>query len=352
MPSKLPAYLFEHLPWDTNSDPIWPATTFLLRRNLAKYPFPPKLKESVAIQIEEKLRDALLEKAHLEDPQFLPSESLAALEKEFLFEQFICQESFQNTLAGQGFMVEKSSRLLTLFNIEDHLQLHLVDNTNNLEKGMRYLLQIENSLSDTLPFAYSPKFGYLTSDPTTCGTAFQITAYLHLPALIHTENLQDALAKQNEEEIETTSLQGTKENFLGDLLMIKNRFTLGVTEENILLSLHSAAMQLVVLEKALREKIKSDKPGDLVDQVSRAFGLLLHSYQLQTKETLNALSLIKLGVDLGWVSGITDQTINKAFFTCRKAHLSCLASPQIPEPKTLPHLRAEMIHKELAAMKI
>lgn len=352
MDTALPDYLFPHIPWEPSADPVWPATTFLLRRNLSKQLFPAKLKENAARLIEEQIKSALFSSSLLEDPRFLPAEALSALEKEFLFEQFICQESFQNCLAGQGFVVEKSSRLLALLNFQDHLHLHFVDCQKDLEKSLHSLFALEQALSKSLSFAFSPKFGYLTSDPSYCGTGLQVTAFLHLPALIHTEKLLDTLAKQNDECIEAFSLQGNLDEFLGDILVLRNRFTLGVTEENSLLSVHNAAMQLVVLEKALRARIKEDKESSLIDNVGRAFGLLMHSYHLQTKETLNALSLMKLGIQLGWISGVSDQTINKVFFQCRKAHLSYLSATPTIEPKELSKKRAELVRRELASMQL
>ncbi len=177
-----------------------------------------------------------------------------------------------------------------------------------------------------------------------------MTAFLHLPALIHKDKLQDALAKQNNEEIEASSMQGSLDEFLGDLVILSNRYTLGVSEENIFYSLHSAAMQFALLEKTLRDHLREDTDSEMKDHVSRAFGLLMHSYQLETKETLDALSLMKLGLDLNWISGITHQAINEVFFQCRRAHLTALSLET--DPKHLLRRRAELIHTKLKPMQL
>ncbi len=347
---NLPTPLVEHIPWGKGSDPIWPATTFVLRRNLNPYIFPLKLKEERASLIESQLKDALLAHAELKNPTFLNAEALSATDKEYLFEHFLRLKAFQSSQKGQGFLVEETASFLALFNIEDHLQLHLTECKNDLEKGWNFLSEIDTSLSKVLDFAYSPKFGYLTSDPSFCGTGFKMTAFLHLPALIQSDKLQDALAKQNDEEIEATSMQGTNDEFLGDLLILSNRFSLGLSEENIFYSIHSAAMQFSLLEKTLRDHLREGANEEMKDHVSRAFGLLMHSYQLQTKETLGALSLMKLGLNLGFVTGVTDQAINEVFFRCRRAHLTTLSLET--NPKHLPRRRAELIHTKLASMQL
>ena len=347
---NLPPYLLEHVPWGKEADPIWPATTFVLRRNLNHHVFPTKLKEDRAHILQSQIKETLLAQASLTNPQFLAAETLTAIEKEFLFEHFLRLEGFQNTLKGQGFLVDSTANFLALFNIEDHLQLHLTECENKLEKGWNSLSELDTKLSSILDFAYSEKFGFLTSDPALSGTGFKMTAFLHLPALIHKDKLQDALAKQNDEEIEASSMQGSMEDFLGDLLILSNRYTLGMSEENIFYSLHSAAMQFSLLEKTLRDHLREDADDEMRDHVSRAFGLLMHSYQLQTKETLDALSLMKLGLDLGWISGVTDQIINEVFFQCRRAHLTSLSLET--DPKHLPRLRAELIHTKLKPMQL
>ncbi len=347
---NLPKPLLDHLPWDESANPIWPATTFLLRRNLKAYPFPSKLKEETARLITSELESALLARSALVSPKALETDSLSAIEKEFLFEHFLRLHAFQSSLKGHGFLIDDTASFLALFNIEDHLQLHLTVCSKELEKGFEKLVRLDTELSNLLEFASTPKFGYLTSDPSFCGTGLKMTVFLHLPALILCNRLQDALAKQNDEEIEASSMQGSLNEFLGDLLILTNRYTLGVSEENIFYSLHAAAMQFSLLERTLRDKLKIEGNEEMKDRVSRAFGLLMHSYQLQTQETLSALSLMKLGLDLGWIAGVSDQVLNEVFFQSRRAHLAALF--QESDPNHLPRRRSELIHSKLGGMQL
>lgn len=348
--TKLPQALLEHLPWGPDADPIWPATTFHLRRNLTHHLFPSKLKKPLAAQLLPQLKEALITHSKVVDPAFFAASDLPALDKEYLFEHFLCREGFQHSLEGQGFLLDNSAKFLALFNIQDHLQLQLTECKNELESAWEHLSKIDTALCNALDFAFSPKFGFLTSDPALSGTGLKITAFLHLPALIHNNGLHDALAKQNEQEIEATNMQGSENDYLGDLLILTNRYTLGTSEDKIFYSIHSSAMELIILEKTLRDHLREERNPEMKNQVSRAFGLLKHSYQLQTKETLNALSLMKLGLDLGWIKGVEDMTINEVFFLCRRAHLAYLFRED--DQSTLPRKRAELIHERLAAMEL
>jgi len=351
-PTKLPKALLEHISWETETNPIWPATSFILRRNLNKFIFPAKMKEEQYHQTLDLIQKNLLSSKELEQPILLKAEEVSALDKEFLFEHFLYMEGFQNTLSGQAFVVDNTSRFLGMVNIEDHLQMQLIDCSGNWESAWNKINQIETAMSQSIEFAFSPRFGYLSSDPFLCGTGLIVLIYLHLPALIHTRQLKEILEKQKDEDVIATGMQGTLDEIVGDIIVLRNHFTLGLSEENILQSLHSMTMKLMALEKTLRSNLQQGKNAELKDHVSRAYGLLLHSYQLQTKEALDALSMMKLGLDLGWIEGITDQKLNEIFFHCRRAHLLLSLPETIADPAEIARKRTEYLHQQMQGIKL
>lgn len=347
----LPASLLQHTPWERDKNPIWLATSLILLRNLNKFKFPPKLSEKETPQTLNPIEKILKTSSELKNPIFLPAEELSSLDKEFLFEHFLCFESFQNAVKGQGFIVDESGGFLAFLNLKNHLQLQLMDSDTNLEGSWARLSKIESDVSKTLDFAFSPKFGYLTSDPTQCGTGLIAISYLHLPALIHTEQLHDTLAKQKDEDLTAMGLEGSLNELVGDLLVLRNHYTLGLSEENIIHALQATTMKLMASEKAIRAHLKTGNNSVIKDQISRAYGLLVHSYQLQTKEALNALSLVKLGIDLGWITEIPSSKLNDIFFKCRRAHLAHVLNEKTIDTQDIARKRAEFIHQQLQGMQ-
>jgi protein arginine kinase len=85
--------------------------------------------------------------------------------------------------------------------------------------------------------------------------------------------------------------------------------------------------------------------------VSRAYAILLHSYQIEAIEALKALSLVKMGLDLEWLKGTSQAALNHLFFACRRAHLLCQYERNISHEE-LPHRRAEFIHKALHGLEL
>ncbi len=351
--NQLPKMLLEHTLWETEINPIWLATSFLLQRNLAKYLFPPKMNERQYEQTLTLLKEQLLQSPSLQHPVWINAQETSTLDKEFLYEHFLCLDSFQNALAGQGFIVDDSVRFLAKINIQNHLQMQLTDCQGKWESAWNALNQIETALGSSLDFAFSPKFGYLTAEPNLCGTGLTVQAYLHLPALIHTGQLTETLLKQKEEGIAVSSIGGNLDEIIGDLVVVSNTFTLGVNEENILHLVHAMAMKLMAIEKMLRTHLQTDHQVMIKDLVCRSFGLLLHSYQLQIKEALGALSLMKLGLNLDWISGITDAKLNALFFQCRRAHLlHALLDPNLTDAQEIAHKRAEYLHKNMEGIRL
>lgn len=346
--SKLPKPLLEHTLWETEINPIWLATSFLLHRNLAKFNFPPKMNERQFEQTLLPLKEQLLKSTMLQNPVWINAAEINPLDKEFLYEHFLCQDIFQNTLGGHGFIVDDSCHFLAEINIQNHLQMQLTDCQGKWENAWNALSQIETAISSSIDFAFSPRFGYLTAEPSHCGTGLNVQAYLHLPALIHMGQLSETLIKQKEEGVTVTSMSGNLEEVIGDLIVVRNTFTLGINEESIIHSVHSMAMKLMAMEKSLRSHLQTENNVAIKDLVCRAFGLLLHSYQLQIKEALSALSLIKLGLQLDWISGITDAKLNTLFFECRRAHLlHALGDLQLTDTQEVARKRAEHLHKNM-----
>ncbi len=343
--SNLPNSMLSHAPWDPSSNPIWPASCFFLHRNIAKYPFPGKLSEREASQLLPLLQKLLLDVPELKAPLYLSAATLSALEKEFLCEHFLAQEGLQNTSEQQAFIIDESAHFLATLNIHDHLSLQWIDCKGKWQQAWESLSKIETSIGNKLEYAFSPKFGYLTSSPALCGTALVVSCYLHLPALILSNKLEESL-KGLDESVQASGLFGQDE-LIGDFIILKNSFTLGPDEGSILKELHRAATLLVLAEKDERLLQQKNPSLELKDKMSRSYGLLNHSYQLDTKEALNALSQIKLGIDLGLVKGISDEEVNELFFRCRRAHLLKSHEKISLDQKELSAARAEYLHKQL-----
>lgn len=354
-PNENPSLIYLEKPWNNNPNSIWLGSSLTLSRNLEKFKFPHKLPTDKRKQVISLVIHDLLKHEQLKNPKFFPAEEMPPVQKEFLVEHFLSQHSFHQTYVGEGFVWDETGEFLAVINLNDHLLLQVLDFQEELEKAWDRLVKLELQLNKSINFAFSSKFGFLTADWTQCGTGMVGYIFLHLPALFYTNQFEDMLKKYQEEGFELTGLQGDPHELVGDIVVFHNLYTLGLTEENILSSLRTLAMKLVMEEKSIREHFKKESEAEVAaikDKVSRAYAILLHSYQIEAVEALKALSLAKLGLDLEWITGTSQVTLNNLLFACRRAHLLCHQGEKKISPEQLPHRRAEFIHQSLKGLEL
>ena len=330
-------------PWEKHSHNVWLASTLSLSRDLQKFKFPAKLDKAREQQVISLIYESLGKCPDLTKPELFRSEDIGPLQKEFLLEHFLIPNGFHQAHGGEGFVIDESAEFLAVFNLVDHLQLNVLDTQQEIEKSWNKLVKIEGYLGKTLDFAFHPRFGFLTANPRNSGTALVVTLYLHIPAVIHTGELSELLEREKEEEVEAVGLQGKTNEMIGDILVARNTCTLGLTEEYILTTMRMLATRAVVAEISIRKKLMENNNEQMKNKVTRALGLLTHSYQLEAIEALNALSLVKLGIEIGWITAPAGINMNQILFNVRRAHLLNLQEEKVDIPD-LPRKRAEFLH--------
>lgn len=343
--------LYSNDHWKNNPNRICLATTLSIYRNIEKFNFPNKLTTDTQKSMIHLVSEPLLQHGGLDEPKLIYAETLDPLYKEYLAEHFLSSEGFYQLHAGEAFVIDKTGTFLATINHHDHLHLTTLDSSGDIEERWNALVKVETTLGESVNYAFSPRFGFLTADPTVCGTGIQIAVFLQLPALIHTEEIDEKLDELTDENLTISGLYGSPTEVIGDILILKNNYTLGSTDETILSIIENVTTKLTVEENSQRTKIKMNGNTEIKDRISRAFGILMHSYQIDAIEALNALSLIKLGVDLQWISGATTEELNALFFNCRRAHLICQFNNSVPQEE-LAHKRAAYIHDTLKAIQL
>lgn len=226
--------ILQKKPWENNSNTVWLASTIRLQRNIEKYKFPSKLSVDRRKQIISLVSKELLGMNHLVNPRLMKAEDLPPQEKEFIVEHFLANQTYHHQAhAGEAFLLEDTGEFLASMNLQDHIHLQLLDCKGELENSWSRLVKIETGLGKTINFSFLPKFGFLTSDHTQCGTALIVTVYLQVPALIHIGKVDEILEKLADDSLSITGIQGDPTEIIGDILTVANNYTLGITEENI-----------------------------------------------------------------------------------------------------------------------
>lgn len=343
--------VMQEKPWTDNDNNVWLATTVGISRNLEKFEFPAKLSQDRRKQIISLLTREINADNLFKHLNFHNAEDLTAIEKEYLSEHFVSTMIFHQTHAGEAFALDDTGQFMAVLNLNDHVHYVLLDIKGEIENTLNRLVKIETSVGKKLNYSFSPKFGFLTADPMDCGTALSITAFLQMPALVHSGKIDETLEKFADENIVITGIQGNPTELIGDVIAIQNNYTIGLTEESIGSTMRNFTTKLLLEENTARNKIKQTQDPDIKDKVSRGYAILMHSYNIEAVEAMNAISLIKLGLDLGWITGISLRELNQVFFSSRRAHLLSRFKEKVPMDQ-MTHKRAEFIHAALKNLQL
>lgn len=342
---ELPKSIHETTLWNKDPHTIWMGSSLILRRNIGKYSFPSKLSPQDKGQILSTL-SPLIENA----PHF-KGDDLSKEDHELLYEHFLFLRAFEEDPEGSGFSVDEAGKFLVLFNMQDHLEIRMQSPSSNWEESWNALSKLEDKIGKAQGFSFSPKFGYLTSDPTHCGTGLTICAYLHLPALIRTMQLEKAIENSEDQEVAFSGLSGDLMELTGDIVALQNNYCIGMSEEAIHNAIQNNATKLIGAEKTMRAHLKEEPSAELKDLISKAFGLLVHSYQLDVKEAIDLLSLMRLGLELGEIQNVSEEKLIDLFFQCRRGHLKKRFS-DCNTPEEIAKKRATYLQEELAGIRL
>lgn len=154
---------------------------------------------------------------------------------------------------------------------------------------------IDDILIDGLPIAYSDKYGFLTSSPYNLGTGLNVSIVLHLPALAQRNvipKLSTTVSKLG------FVLSEMYDGGAGDFYILTNTVTLGITEKSAIDNLNSVCNQIVLQERKLRDSLKEN--AECEDKIYRTLGILKLARKLSVDEFLNSISLVRLGISLGY----------------------------------------------------
>lgn len=293
-----------------------------LARNLDKHPFPGWAKKAEREKILDVIQPAV--KSLPEMSHAIINDSMdhfTPLEKQVLVEQHLISREHAAKNAGSGLVVNRPRTLSVMINEEDHLRIQAIRSGLQLKQLLKAVDKIDTELESHLEFAFSTQIGYLTACPTNVGTGMRASAMMHLPALVLSEQITQIIKAVNRIGLAVRGLYGEGTEALGNLFQISNQMTLGETESEIVERLTKVINQIVEHEENARQKLLQDKARTVANEIGRAYGIMLHSYSISSKEALNLLSSLRLGVDLGMFPEDCRTTIDELFMRTQPAHL-------------------------------
>ncbi|MCK4948445.1 MAG: protein arginine kinase [Candidatus Aureabacteria bacterium] len=317
-----------------------------IARNIEKNPFCHWANEKQREKIYQLLFDPVKSSNYFAGGLAVRVDELSKLDRLLLVERYLISLAHSRGMKFTALVVSEGEIISTMINEEDHLRLQVLHSGFQLPEAFELAMEIDKDFQRKIKFAFTREFGYLTACPTNVGTGLRASIMLHLPALVFDRQISSILQAVSKLGLAVRGTFGEGTQSIGNIFQISNQVTLGKSEEEIIVDVEKMVKEVIGHEHKSREKLMKNNRLRLEDRVGRAYGILTNARMLSSRETIELLSTLKLGIDLGIIRSktITAVKINASRIQTQPAHL------QKFEGRELNHLerdicRAKVIKK-------
>ena len=211
-----------------------------LVRNLNGFKFLKKCSKEEQEKVLEKIKEIVPSIGH--ELKYINLEDLDDITKLSLVEKHLISPEFViNNNARKAIVINNEENICIMLNEDDHIKLQVFSSGQELDNLMNLIIEIDEKIGEILNYSYSEKFGYIATSPINIGTGMKASVIVHLPALTYTGNLSKVLRIVNNFGMSVKGLYGEGTQNQGDMYLISNNQTIGVTEKEIIANVKNIA---------------------------------------------------------------------------------------------------------------
>lgn len=320
-----------------------------LARNLKDSAFPTWAKKPERLKVYETIQPAVASLPEMSISFSEAMDNLTSLDKQILVERHLISREHAAKSTGSGLVLNREETFCVMINEEDHLRMQALRPGLQLRQAWTAIDYFDSELEKKLDYAFDNELGYLTACPTNLGTGIRVSAMLHLPGLVLGEQINPIIQSVNKLGLAVRGLYGEGTEALGNVFQVSNQMTLGEAEIVIVERLEKVLSQIIEHEENARQTLLEKKPKVVFNHIGRAYGILANAHSISSKETMNLLSLLRLGVDMGLFPGADRALVDELFLITQPAHLQKQHSDKLSaEERDL--LRADMVRERLKSV--
>ncbi len=269
-----------------------------LARNLSGLPFPSRMTDVERTELKEKVKNAISDSntPFSNSLKYIDMSAIPQNEIMAMVERHVISPEFANCGKNGAIILSDDESISIMIGEEDHIRIQVILAGLQLEKAYDIAERIDSLLHSKLHFAFDSELGFLTECPTNLGTGLRASVMLHLPVCESNGEIQMLSETVSKIGFTVRGMYGEGSKSQASLYQVSNQITLGLSEKNAIDNLKIITNQLIEKENNLREKLDLLTAQDLS---CRALGTLKYAHIIGSKETMNLLSKIKLGIDMG-----------------------------------------------------
>lgn len=315
-----------------------------LARNIEGLAFPGWAGEEECARIQAQVWEKLQGLECLAPCLAMEMATLNAVDRDFLRERHLISNDLAQKSRGSGVVCRADERLSVMVNEEDHLRLQSLRPGLQFQELWADINDLDSRLEQHVRFAFSPSLGYLTACPTNVGTGLRASAMLHVPGLRLINEIDPIIKGLTKIGLAVRGLQGEGTEASGNMFQISNQMTLGESESVIIARLAGIVSEVAQHEANARIRLQEQRGAYLEDYVGRAYGVLRYAQVLSSRETLDMLSALRFGCELGMITGLEVQEVNRLVLYAMPGHLQKTEGRIIP-PDERDFVRARLVRE-------
>lgn len=284
-----------------------------LARNLSGCRFPGLAGGDELAQVACEVRKAAVRLAErLPALRTLNLSRLTAEQKSFLLDSHLASAEQVRGGSGRVVITEPGGSLSIMVNEEDHVRIQSLASGLAADQAWELADWADDVLAQSLDYAFSTKYGYLTADISNAGTGLRVSALMHLAGLRLRQKAGLVLRAAWDLGLSVRGPFGEGSDAAGDLYQISNQTTLGVGEEEIVQKVRAFAEYLLDAERSARKELLEAEPNRILNEAEKSLRVARGARSLGADDALRHLSVLRLAAALGIVEGFTLEQANRA----------------------------------------
>jgi protein arginine kinase len=326
---------------DGNNSDVVLYSKVRLARNLADSPFPNRMNKDIRKAVSKKIYATIKSSDLANEFDMINLSSVSKAKAYSYAEKQLISKEFAKNQELSSFMLSKEESVSIMLCEEDHIKINSFTAGQDLQTAYQKANKIDDIFIYGLQLAYNDKFGFLTASPINLGTGLKASLVLHLPALVQKDaiyKLSSMVGKLG------LSLRELYPNGAGDMYILSNQVSLGISEKSAIDNLNAICDQIVKQERSARDELKENI--DFEDKIYRTLGILKTARRLELGEFLDNLSMIRLGISLGYFD-LDYKVIGDMLYTLQNATLLDSAQADLTE-QMCAKLRAQIVREKLS----
>lgn len=348
--SQLNQYLDQDGTWMQGEGPesdIVISSRACLARNVEGKRFSHHAEPEERKELHDELRQRISSIGRFDSYDYVDLEECDDIDSSFLVERHLITRELAEADWSRGVAIQPDESSSIMINEQDHLLMQVLRSGFRVQDTWEYLDEMDDLMEETVQYAFSSKYGYLTASPTSAGTALRVSATVHLPVLELTDHMDKVYESLSRVHFAAQPLYGEGAAASGDLFRIYNKATLNSSEQEFTDQLAEMVEEIVQFEREWRDRMMEEEPNELEDRVWRAVGTLTHARSLSVQEASHCLSALRLGVTMEILEDIPLFAINRMFVMSLPGHLQKQLNLEL-DPEVRDRRRANYLRDAVA----